>query len=284
MPVKKLLRSALSLLMAALLCYMCLQAVPALAEDVCVLDASKTGAVTTDCSYLRVCCPIDGEAGVTLTIRDAWGYLTYQRSYGMCSGTFRSEDVYLPLEGASTDYVVSLTCGNQAYECRVKRIAPRLTDSGVTAHGVSLAQLTGKAGNKFVVIVDVDALEGSTLTVPLVSGGVQLGYANLTVAGGALTVSTALTVDGSVEKSTVYVARDAVTATTLGTSRFTGEKGKLNRAIDLGGTPYAAVLVQLTVCYDATTAQAWQEDPWYVQTQQELWDLMRLTTANEAVG
>ena len=112
----------------------------------------------------------------------------------------------------------------------------------------------------------------------------QVGYASITVSGGEVTVSAALTVDGKIEKSTVYVARDAVTAATLGANRFTGVKTKLNRAADLGGTPYAAILVQLTVSYDAATAQPFREDPWFSQEQQDLWEMMLLTTASEAVG
>ena len=39
---------------------------PALAEDVCyVRDAASTGSVTTDCSYLRVGCPLPGDVPVT---------------------------------------------------------------------------------------------------------------------------------------------------------------------------------------------------------------------------
>lgn len=268
-----------------LLLLLTLLAAPALAEDVCVVkDASSASHVTTDCSYLRVMCPLSGETPVTLTVRDGWGYVIYQRDYGVCRGTFRSEDVYLRLDGVSATYAVTLACGDAAHQFRVTREAPRLTDSGVSAHGVSLTDLTGKRGNKFAVILDVYALNGSTLTVPLVSQGVQLGYANLTVHDGELTVSAALTVDGTIDKASVYVARDAVSASTLGTNRFTGTKAKLNRAIDLGRTPYVAVLVQLTVTYDAATAQAWQEDPWYLQEQYDLWDMMQLTTANEAVG
>ena len=122
------------------------------------------------------------------------------------------------------------------------------------------------------------------MTVPLVSGGMQVGYATITVTGGEVTVSAVLTAEGEIEKSTVYVARDAVTAATLGSNRFTGVKGKLNRAVDLCGTPYAAILVQLTVSYDASTAQPFQEDPWFSMEQHDLWDMMLLTTASEAVG
>lgn len=275
----KLLRPLLLLLLLTLL------AAPALAEDVCVVsDASTATRITTDSSYLRVLCPLTEECDVTLTVCDSWGYLIYQRSYGLCSGSFRSEDVYLRLEGSSATYTVTLRCGSAEHQFRVTREAPRLTDSGVTAQGMALSQITGRRGNACAVIIDVWALEGSTLTVPLVSGGMQLGYANLTVEDGQLTVSAALTADGKIEKATVYIARDAVTAATLGTNRFTGVKTKLNRAVDLQGTPYAAVLVQLTVSYDAATAEFCHEDPLYLQEQQDLWELMQLTTANEAVG
>ncbi|MBQ2953788.1 MAG: hypothetical protein IJE07_09580 [Clostridia bacterium] len=268
-----------------LLLVMVLLAAPALAEDVCVVkNAATASSLSTDCSYLRVRCPLDGSVPVTLTIRDSWGYLLYQRDYGLCSGEFCSEDVYLRLDGSSVTYTVSLSCGSDAYQFRVTRTAPRLTDTGVTANGMPLSEITGRRDNKAAVLMDVYALEGSTLTVPLTSNGMQLGYANLTVEDGQLTVSAVLTVDGTIEKATVYVARDAVTAATLGTNRFTGTKAKLNRAIDLHGSPYAAVVVQLTVSYDETTAQPFQEDSHFLKEQRELWEMMMLTTANEAVG
>lgn len=280
--MKRSLRWLPALLLALTLL---LTACPALGEDVCVIkDAASASSVTTDRSYLRVSCPLEGTQPVTMTIRDDWGYLVYQRDYGACSDAFRSEDVYLRLDGSSTTYTVTVQAGSQTYTFRVTREMPRLTDSGVYAHGLSLSEVNGGRANKFAVIVDVDALEGSTLSVPLVSGGMQLGYANLSVDGGALSVSAALTVDGSIDKSSVYVARDAVTAQSLGSTRFTGVKTKLNRDVDLNGTPYAAVMVQLTVSYDAATAQAWQEDERYLELQEELWELMQLTTANEAVG
>lgn len=271
-------------ILAALLLLLLLSA-PALAEDVCVVDdASAASHITTDASYLRVGCPLPGSVPVTLTIRDGWGYLVYQRDYGTCSGAFRSEDVYLRLDGKSTVYTVTLSCGDDAHEFRVTRQAPRLTDGGVTAHGLSLAEITGKRDNRFVVILDTDELEGSTFSAPLVSGGVQLGYASFTLEDGELTVSAMLTVEGKIEKSTVYVARDAMAAVTLGSSRFTGTKTKLNRSVSLGRTPYAAVMLQLTVSYDEATGQYLQEDPLYLEEQHRLWEMMLLTTASEAVG
>lgn len=277
----KISRRLLAFLLMLLLC----AGSSALAEDVYTVDnAAAISSCTIDCGYLRVRCPLEGEQHVTMTVHDAWGGLCYQRDYGLCSGTFRSEDVYLRLDGASSRYTVTVQAGSDAHCFTVTRQQPRLTDTGVSALGLSVEELTGKRSNKYAVIIDVDSLEGSTLSVPLVSSGAQVGYASFTVQRGELTVSAVLTVDGTIDKSNVYIARDAVTARTLGTSGFTGQKARLNRAIDLSSTPYAAVLLQLTVSYDEASAAPLQTDRLYLQQQDELWELMQMTTASEAVG
>ena len=58
-------------------------------------ESSIAGNLSSDRSYLRVTCPVEGEAAVNLSITDDSGSLVYQRDYGVCSGTFRSEDIYL---------------------------------------------------------------------------------------------------------------------------------------------------------------------------------------------
>ncbi len=270
----------LLLLVMALMCL----TFPARAEDVCTVNAAEASYCITDRSYLRVKYPLEGTQHVTMTICDDWGYLVYQRDHGMCSGTFRSDDVYLTLYGGSTAYTVTLEVDGVAHSIRVTREQPRLTDSGVCAWGLPLREMTGRSSNQAAVILDAYALEGSVLTVPMVSSGMQLGYVHFAVQNGKVTVSADLAVDGEVLKASVYVARDAVTAENLGTNRFNGKKMKLERAIDLGGTPYAAVLVQLTVAYDAATAMVWEGDDPLRNQQADLWQLMQLTTANEAVG
>lgn len=269
------------LLALALLCL----TFPALAEDVCIIDnAAEATACTTDRSYLRVICPLEGEMDVTMSVYDEWGLLLSQRDYGLCSGRFRSQDVYLPLRDGAATYSVVVTAGDAEYRFRVTREQPRLTDSGVYALGLPLSELNGRSANKYAVILDADLLEGGTYTAPLVSGGMQLGTASYTIRGGELTVDAALTVDGEILKSNVYIAHDAVTAQTLGSSHFTGRKTKLGRITDLAGTPYVAVMVQLTVAYDEATAWPAEADSAFFRSQRELWRLMQMMTANEAVG
>lgn len=271
-----------------LLCALLLSAAPALAEDVCtVKDASAATHVTTACSYLQVRCPLAGETGVTLSVFDQWGTLIYQRNYGVCSGTFRSSDIHLPLTGERCDYTVTLATDIGEHSFTVTREQPLLTDSAVYAGGLPLSDMNGGSRHKYAVVLDLDALNEETLSAPMLAGGQQIGEVYFSVLDGALTVSAALTVEGQIDKANVYIAADAITAATLGSSRFTGTKTRLNRQISLGDAPYAAVMVQLTVTYDPADAQPFrmsEDAPMLQQELRENWQLMQLTTANEAVG
>ena len=137
------------------------------------------------------------------------------------------------------------------------------------------------------IFKDMDALNEETAIVPMLASGMQVGEVYFSVLDGVLTVDALLTAEGSIDKATVYIAPDAITASTLGSNRFTGVKSKLAREIDLGDTPYATVMVQLTVTYDPATAQIFEigeAEEEALEEQQHAWELMQLTTANEAVG
>ena len=260
----------------------------ALAEDVCtVKDASLAEHITTDCAYLKVCCPLPEETGVVLTVRDAWGGLLYQRDHGLCEGTFRSGEIHLPMQGQSADYEVTLQTDYAAYTFRVTRQAAMLTDPAVYAGGLTLQEMVEGSAHKYAVVLDLDTLDGQDFTVPMLSGGLQIGWVHFAVAKGVVVVSAELTVEGSIDKAAVCVAADALTARSLGSSHFTGLKTKLNKEIDLTHTPYAAIMVQFTVTCNAGAAQPWhmgREEQLALEQMRESWTLMQLVTANEAVG
>ena len=281
------MRRLIRMLSLFLICCLLLPAA-ALAEDVCVIkDASAATHVTTSCPYLRVQCPLPGETNVTLAVRDEWGGLIYQRNYGVCSGTFKSRDVYLPAYGESCDYTVTLTTDGGEYTFTVTQERPVLTDTAVYAGGLTLEEMFGGSPYKYAVVLDVCELEGSTLFAPMLADGMEIGAVLFTVRDGKLTVQYELYVDGNVDKANVYIATDAITAKALGTSRFTGTKTKLGREISLGYTPYVAVMVQLTVTYDPAGAQPfrmgeYEREAWLSLVEE--WQLMQLSTANEANG
>ena len=265
-----------------------LTAAPAFAEDVCtVKDASAATHVTTGCSYLQVRCPLSGQTDVTLSVHDEWGSLIYQRYYGACAGEFRSSDIHLPVEGESCDYTVTLATNAGEYAFTVTREQPMLTDSAVYAGGLTLREINGGSRHKYAVVIDMDALNGNTAIAPMLADGAQIGEVSFSVLDGTLTVSASLFAEGQIDKANVYIAADAITASTMGSSRFTGMKTKLDKKTDLGDAPYAAVMVQLTVTYDPAGAQAFemgQEEHFSYEELVENWQLMQMTTANEAVG
>lgn len=265
---------------------MLLTAFPALAEDVySVADATQVSSVTSDKGYLSVTCPLTADSRVTMTIRDEWGATVYQRDYGVCSGTFVSEDVYLPQSGAQTTYRVTLTTESGECGFTLVRVAPRLTDSNVTTAGLPLSDISGVSSPQKAMLLDLRALDNQLpMVVPMVSGDVQLGCVTFTVRNGQLSVSAELTADGTIDRASVYVAKSALSAQTLGTRRFDGKKVSLNKKVDVAGLNYAAVLVQMTVSYDQDTATPLMPDDQFAQEQAQLWESMQEETVNEAVG
>lgn len=255
------------------------------AEDVFTVDAASAGSsLTTDRSYLRVTCDLPEEVPVTLSIADGSGSLVYQRDYGLCSGSFRSEDVYLRLTDRQTAYQVTLQAGDGCYAFPLLRVMPRLTGNAACSVGLPLSALSGTDTWKSATVLDVAALSEMPLTVPLhASGAYEVGTVTFAVSGGAVTVTAQLfdELDGSIEKSTVYVATTALEAQQLGRKSFHGPTGKLNAPIDLMSAPYVAVYVSLTVSFDPSAAPSPEVT---LEGQEELWLLMQTVTANEAVG
>lgn len=280
------MRRMIRMLALLLICSLLLPT--ALAEDVCIVkDASAVSRVTTDCAYLRVQYPLPGATNVILTVRDSWGGIIYQRNYGECSGTFRSRDVHLPADGDSCDYIVTLTTDLGDVSFTVTREQPMLTDSAVYAGGLTLEEMVGGSPYKYAVVLDLREMEGQTAVAPMLAGGKQIGEVYFTVAGGDLSVSARLSVEGAIDKANVYIATDAITAQKLGSSRFSGVKTRLDREISLEGASYAAVMVQLTVTYDPANAVPFrmgerEREAWLQLL--ENWSLMQMRTVNEANG
>lgn len=266
------------------------------AEDVFTVDAQSiaedawdesfiASSLTSDRSYLRVTSDLVEDAQVTLSIAGENGSLVYQRDYGVCSGRFRSEDIYLRLTGSQTTYHVSLWIGDSGYSFPLRRVMPRLTGNAACSVGYPLDRLSGANTWKSATLLDVNALEGSSLTVPLhASGAYEIGTVTFTVSGGSLTVSAAISdgVDGSIDQSTVYVATTALEAEKLGKKNFPGITTKLNKTVDLQGTPYAAVYVNLTVSFSPADVPG--SPAVTLDGQDATWQRMLTETANEAIG
>ncbi len=253
----------------------------AFAEDVCLIDSLTDQEIRTSCPYIRVNCPIGNDVHVTLTIRDGWGGLIYQRDHGICSGTFRSGEIHLPLDGEETLYRLTLTANGTESTLHIIREKPFTVDSAVYARGLSLSELTGGSLRKYAVILDTAALKQGSQTFPLIAGDVQVGEAIFRIKETALSCEVRLSVNGTVEKAKLYIATDTLTAGQFGNSRFSGLTGKPGKSIDIGNAPYIAVMLHLTVAYDADDLPTWQQNPVLIKTQQSLWqEMQQLCGAN----
>lgn len=279
-------------LLLALVLLLCAAAAVA-QEDVFIVNApdvaenawDESNTLTSDRSYLRVTCPMESEASVTLSVADEAGSLVYQRDYGLCSGNFRSEDIFLRLTGSSTVYHVSLWVGDVGYAFPIQRVMPRLIANAACAVGLPLQDMTGSGGWKSATLLDVSAMEGQSLTVPLhASNAYCIGSATFAVDHGCLTVSVQLDqrADAAVDRASVQVATTALEAQTLGRKSFAGQTAQLEQPIDLESTPYAAVYLSLTVSFDPASLPESPEIE--LEGQRDLWQLMQMETANEAVG
>lgn len=260
-------------------------------EDVYVIadaaqaDGSTAGQLQSDRSYLRVGCRLQSETDVTLSVTGEDGSLVYQRSYGLCSGRFSSEDIFLRLNGSQTDYWVALQAGDQCYAFSLRRVQPRMSGVSACSAGYPLRSITGADTWRCATVLDLTALEGASMTVPLLAGDAyEIGTVTFSAARGALTVSACLNegVDGSIDKGTVYVAETALEAKTLGKKSFSGLKGRLNQSLALADTSYAAVYVALTVSFDPQGVP--EASDTQLQGQEDVWQRMQTETANEAIG
>ena len=253
----------------------------AAAEDVCFIsDVAGSSGVTTGSSYLQLRVPVEEEAQVLLTIAGENDRLVYQRDFGLCAGPFRTEEIYLKLQGASTVYHITLQVGETVYAFPVERVAGRLNGSAACTAGLPLSELSGADGWRMATILPVQ--DGET-TVPVVAGGAYtVGTATFRMQAGKLTVTVALSdaVDGVVDSGKIFVATDATVAAQLGRSKFPGLTGKLNKPIDLGDAAYVAVYVNMMVSFDPSGAAA---APSQTDANQQAWWL-KLVDSGDSVG
>lgn len=271
---------------------------PAVAEEVFSLseavfaspnvwDASYRAAnLTTSASYVNSSCTLPYEGAVSLSIaQEATGTLVYSRDYGVVSGTFRSEDIYLKLESSTTSYQVQLNCGEQSYCFPIDRVMARLEGNAACSAGYPLSSINGRDVWQTVTLLDLNAMEGSSATYDLyASNRYVLGSVAFSVSGGAVCASVSLNpnADVSVDSATVYVASTALEASTLGKKGCTAASGGLDSYISGSGTGLAAVYVKLSVSFQPDGLPEGISPVW--SGQEELWQRMLQETTSEAVG
>lgn len=269
----------LSLMMAMLLIPS-----PSRGEDVTVItNPESQEEYTISTSYIQLEMDLTNATQVILTVSDDQGEVIHQQHYGTQEYFFQSDEVYLPVEGAAADYGVEVSTPEDTRTIRIHRTVGKLQDNRAVSVGLPLSTLTGENTWKSATLLD--ATSDTTVIMPLhASNQYQVGDACFTLSGGQLTVTVSFLpeLNETVRKTKVQVATTALEAQSLGTKSFRGQAGKLSDVFPLGDAQVVAVYLELTLDYFPNSAlpapQASQPG------QEALWELMRTTTVNDAVG
>lgn len=247
----------------------------ALAQDVCTIEnPADGGEFTTDCDYITIGQALTGSEAVSLTIDGPSGTV-YQRDYGTVDDYFASEEIYLPLDGTGTRYDVTLEeDASVTTSFTVYRITGRLTDITASSAGLPLRTLSGADTWRTATLLDLRALEGNSMQVPVCAGDAYtFGYATFSVSGGSLYV-TFQPEDGinpEISRTSLSVALTAEEAAQLGKRGFSGIRSDLGSWIPLNGAAYAAVYLRMTVSMDPSAAPCTAVD----DSQWTLWERMQ---------
>lgn len=271
---------------AILAVLLCLLSFALADEQTCILDLDNLSpAVSTDCSYLSATCTLEDAAPVSIAVYDNQDNLVYQRNYGQCMGSFRSEEVYLRLNGGDSVYRLRADVGGSVRETLVTRKQPRLENNIACSSGYPLSMLTGRESRCSVTLLDTAALAEAPVTVPLQSSGMfDLGTVTFSLQDGCLLAEALLHEDlrAEVNDDQVCVAATSIGAENLDSTRFTGIRSTLDTPIDLQGAPYVAVFVRLTVSFNPSGSRL--HPVVELEGQQELWEQLQLQTESNAVG
>ncbi len=274
--------------LVCLLCILCLLIPCALADDVCLLDPSIDARVETDRNYIRLSLPIGGSgaAGVSVRICDPDGQTVYQRNYPDCEGSFRSEDIFLRLEGAETDYTVTVDMQgseNTSYVSHVIRRLSRLENNTACSAGLSLKTVTGKKSWLSVTVLDLEQLRNQDETVAIhASNAYSLGSVTFSLSNGELSASLTLPDDCTLHSSTMDVALTAVDAQSLGTKTFHGLRTTVNHPVNVGDADYVCILLQLRVSYSPAGLPG--SPAMNTNEQKTLWENMQQDTRHDSNG
>lgn len=219
------------------------------AEETLTIDASNPHTSARGAPLLVVTYPV-GETAKAVSLRVSYlgtGDTVFSKSYGECSGSFYSDEIYLKNAG---QYDIDLTVGDETISFTFNRTLLRLNDN--TAYSAGVYLFDEKMGTA------VDLGRTGTFSYPLVaSNKYEIGTASITVTSDSLTVDYTLNsgVDAQITRDALYVFTDMNELVSLSPSHLSlyrslpfGEPISIPNT--LGGAPYGVIYLPITLSYD----------------------------------
>ncbi len=261
------------MLLAALAALLLCAAGSASAGEFCLFRAEEETEVTTACSYVAVAVELKEAGEIALTVADGEA-VVYQRVWQAHAGLVTSDYIYLPLNGGTTRYWMTLTTPGAGYTIGITRVQPRLRQNAACTAGYPLTWLNGENTWATVTLLDLQQVAGEQLTVPLyASVFLEVGQVTFTLRGDRLYAELALyeELSGQLESAVFSAALTPGDAARLGTDE--ASRTPLEEGLPTGRTGVAAVYVEAVVSFDpAACEEIWNTT---LDGQEELWQRLR---------
>ncbi|MBQ8160507.1 MAG: hypothetical protein IJ083_07105 [Clostridia bacterium] len=251
-----------------------------------VIEMQDGKYVKTESDYIRLSMEFEGEAALSLEIRNSKGQLTYQKDLGTWEDSFLSESIYLKSEDTASVYDITVWAGNQACSIRVEKVLPHVHQQRACAIGLPVSSMKKTQSWQSVTFLDLRDPSVYPLRFPLhASGSFTLGEAVFELKKGKLTVHVDFLAesDCTIEKSAVQIALTSVDALAFDTKSFHGLKGNLDKAVDVSAASIVCVYLPLTVSYLPESLPA-SPDSIECPGQMQLWKELQEITDSQSNG
>ncbi|MBQ8536307.1 MAG: hypothetical protein IJ461_02745 [Clostridia bacterium] len=278
----------------------------AAAEEVFVIPANEVqfsrledgdylnSALTAATQYIQITCDLgDQNQEVTLSVhRQTDGKVVHQKNYGVRSGKFRSDEIYLKYSGSETvKYTITLQAGAQQWQFPFYRKLMALSHNTACSYGVRIREAAPGVTKSWPMATVVD-LRGGSHSVPLcASNQYIIGTVNISVSADSLSVQVTPreNIDLTIHNQRVYAITDPGTLTSLDGSALGGQVSfkpgqKISISKDLGGSQYVILYLAMEVSYDPNGLESFSYDPGSVSDQLSMWRQLQQQSGVEAVG
>lgn len=192
------------------------------------------------------------------------GAPVYGKNYGMVSGAFVSDEVYLKFTGNAMDrYTVTLAVGDTAITFPFYRKLLRLSDNSACGAGLRFSDINARFKGEKAMALAVDLQNEGNLSTPVVASDMYLaGQMNVSVAQGTVTVSFSLAPEAQAEVKSqrLYILTDISELIDLSERRLRiypvyAPGRSVDVASELAGSRYALIYLSLTLDYDPNSLE-----------------------------
>ena len=186
------------------------------------------------------------------------GILVFDKNYGYQSGTFESEEIFLPYTGNPvTPYLVTLYVEDWVYAMPFMQTVPRMLHNGACTYGVRMRDYNPSLTSDWLMGTMIslqDLRRQGLLTIPLCASNAYIvGQATVAAVGeGQISVSLAFDTNANVEVAhySIYCVTSVAQLTGIDGHQV-GRSYAQGEVIDVGGAASVLLYIPMSISYDS---------------------------------